>query len=29
MKKIRYPRFTAIELWVVAISVVIAAGLQV
>jgi hypothetical protein len=29
MKKIRYPRFTAIELWVLAISVIIAAGIQI
>jgi hypothetical protein len=28
MMKIRYPRFTAIELWVLAISVIIAAGIQ-
>ncbi|CAB3808518.1 hypothetical protein LMG28138_06050 [Pararobbsia alpina] len=25
---IRYPRFTAIELWVLAISIMIASGLQ-
>jgi hypothetical protein len=29
MKKIRYPRFTAIELWVLAISIIIAAGIQI
>jgi hypothetical protein len=29
MKKIRYPRFTGIELWVLAIAIVIAVGIQV
>ena len=29
MMNIRYPRFTAIELWVLAISIIIAAGIQV
>jgi hypothetical protein len=29
MMKIRYPRFTAIELWVLVISVIIAAGIQI
>ena len=29
MMNIRYPRFTAIELWVLAISVIIAAGMQI
>jgi hypothetical protein len=29
MKKIRYPRFNAIELWVLAISIIIAAGIQI
>ena len=29
LKKIRYPRFTTIELWVIAIAIVIAAGIQV
>jgi hypothetical protein len=29
MEKIRYPRFTAIELWVLAISIIIAAGIQI
>jgi hypothetical protein len=27
--KIRYPRFTSIELWVLAISIIIAAGMQI
>jgi hypothetical protein len=26
---IRYPRFTGIELWVLAISIIIAAGIQI
>jgi hypothetical protein len=29
MMKIRYPRFTAIELWILAISIIIAAGTQI
>ncbi|MBB5463482.1 hypothetical protein HDG33_007160 [Paraburkholderia sp. Cpub6] len=29
MKKIEYPRFTAIELWVLAVSIVIAVGVQI
>jgi len=29
LKKIRYPRFTTFELWVIAIAVVLAAGMQV
>jgi hypothetical protein len=29
MMNIRYPRFTAIELWVLAISIIIAAGIQI
>jgi len=29
MMKIRYPRFTAIELWVLVISIIIAAGIQI
>jgi hypothetical protein len=29
MTNIRYPRFTTIELWVLAISVIIAAGMQI
>jgi hypothetical protein len=27
--KIRYPRFTVIELWLLAISIIIAAGIQI
>jgi hypothetical protein len=27
--KIRYPRFTAIELWVLTISIIVAAGMQI
>ncbi|MGF6788176.1 hypothetical protein OKW27_004032 [Paraburkholderia sp. 35.1] len=29
MKKIGYPRFTAIELWILAVSIVIAVGVQI
>jgi hypothetical protein len=29
MRKIRYPRFTAIELWVLTISIIVAAGTQI
>jgi hypothetical protein len=29
MMKIRYPRFTAIELWVLTISIIVAAGMQI
>jgi len=29
MMNIRYPRFTAIELWVLVISIIIAAGIQI
>jgi hypothetical protein len=29
MMNIRYPRFTPIELWVLAISIIIAAGIQI
>ena len=29
MMNFRYPRFTAIELWVLTISIIIAAGIQI
>jgi hypothetical protein len=29
MMKIRYPRFTAVELWILAISLIITAGIRI
>jgi hypothetical protein len=29
MMNVRYPRFTAIELWILTISIIIAAGIQI